>query len=569
MARILITSALPYINGVKHLGNLAGSMLPADVHARFQRARGREVLYICATDEHGTPAELAAAAAGQDVFSYCEAMHRLQHDLGRRFGLSWDWYGRSSSPQNARLTQHFADVLEDNGLIEERTDKLVYSVDDGRFLPDRYIEGTCPVCGHRPARGDQCDNCSSLLDPVDLIDPYSVVSGSTNLEIRETRHLYLLQSKLQAPIRAWVEAKDDWPNLARSIAYKHLDEGLIDRGITRDLAWGVPVTRGGQPRTGFEGKVFYVWFDAPIEYIAATQEWADAGGGDWRGWWREDAGAGSVRYVQFMGKDNVAFHTVSFPATIIGSGEPWKSVDTLKAFNWLNWYGQPFSTSKKVGVFMDAALEIQPPDCWRWYLTAHSPEHSDSAFTWDQLAAAVNRDLADVLGNFVNRILKFCETRMGGVVPDDGEAGEIEARLIAEVDLRIAEITTQFEAIEVRKSAQALRALWVLGNEYLQEAAPWTAIKTDPARAAVIVRTAINLVGLIARVSAPVIPFTAETIAAALGEAYPGAWPDAGAAAVELSRIPAGRAITTPPVLFRKIEETDTAAWAERFGGAG
>src|SRR5471030_1611997 len=216
MARILITSALPYINGVKHLGNLAGSMLPADVYARFQRARGHEVLYICATDEHGTPAELAAAAAHQDVFTYCEEMHRLQHDLGRRFGLSWDWFGRSSSPQNARLTQHFADVLEDRGLVEERVDKLVYSIDDARFLPDRYIEGICPICGYGRARGDQCDNCNSLLDPVDLKEPYSVISGSRNLELRETRHLYLLQTKLQEPIRAWVDSNADWPMLARS-----------------------------------------------------------------------------------------------------------------------------------------------------------------------------------------------------------------------------------------------------------------------------------------------------------------------------------------------------------------
>jgi len=346
MARILITSALPYINGIKHLGNLAGSMLPADVYARFKRAQGHETLYICATDEHGTPAELAAAAAGQDVFTYCEEQHRAQHDLGRRYGLSWDWFGRSSSPQNARLTQHFANVLEDNGYIEERTDQLVYSIDDGRFLPDRYIQGICPVCGYPDARGDQCDNCDSLLDPKDLKEPYSVISGSRNLEIRDSRHLYLLNTKAADDIRTWVDGKSEFSALARSIAYKHLDEGLHDRGITRDLSWGVPVTRGGQPRTGFESKVFYVWFDAPIEYIGSTEEWADATGGDWKRWWREDEGAGDVRYVQFMGKDNVAFHTVSFPATILGSGEPWKSVDNLKAFNWLNWYGAPFSTSK-------------------------------------------------------------------------------------------------------------------------------------------------------------------------------------------------------------------------------
>jgi methionyl-tRNA synthetase len=566
MARILITSALPYINGVKHLGNLAGSMLPADVYARFQRSRGQEVLYICATDEHGTPAELAAVAAGQDVFTYCQEQHLVQHDVGRAFGLSWDWFGRSSSPQNARLTQHFADVLEDRGLIEERTDRLVYSLDDKRFLPDRYIEGICPVCGYGKARGDQCDNCNSLLDPIDLIEPYSVISGSRNLEVRETRHLYLLQSNLQGAIREWLDARADFPALARSIALKHLDEGLIDRGITRDLAWGVPVTRGGQPRTGFEAKVFYVWFDAPIEYIAATEEWADANGGDWRSWWRTDAGADGVRYVEFMGKDNVAFHTVSFPATILGSGEPWKTVDMLKAFNWLNWYGGKFSTSEGRGVFMDAALEILPPDCWRWYLTANSPEHSDSAFTWDQLVSAVNRDLADVLGNFVNRILKFCEARFGGVIPAGGEPGALEEKLFAEVSARIAEITDQFEAIEVRKSAQALRALWVLGNEYLQEAAPWTAIKTDADRAAVIVRTAINLVALYARVSAPVVPFTAEAMALAVGEPYPPTWPSNEGGA-ELTRLPVGRAVTVPPVLFRKIEEADVAAWSARFGG--
>ena len=567
MSRILITSALPYINGVKHLGNLAGSMLPADVFARFQRARGHEVLYICATDEHGTPAELAAAAAHQDVFTYCEEQHRSQHDIGRRFGLSWDWFGRSSSPQNARLTQHFADVLEDNGLVEERVDNLLYSIADERFLPDRYVEGICPVCGYEKARGDQCDNCNSLLDPMDLKEPYSVISGSRDLEVRETRHLYLLQSRLQAPIRAWVDQRSEWPTLARSIAYKHLDEGLIDRGITRDLAWGVPVRRGGQPRTGFESKVFYVWFDAPIEYIAATEEWADAGGGDWRRWWRTDRGAHDVRYAQFMGKDNVAFHTVSFPATILGSKEPWKTVDTLKAFNWLNWYGERFSTSNSRGVFMDSALEILPPDCWRWYLTANSPEHSDSAFTWEQLTSSVNRDLADVLGNFVNRVLKFSEARFDGVVPAGGDPGELELQLYADVSAKLADLTDQFEAIEVRKSAQALRALWVVGNEYLQAAAPWTAIKTDHTRAAMIVRTAINLVALYARVSAPVIPFAAEKIALAVGDDWPPTWPSLDARG-ELDRLAPGGRVTVPEVLFRKIEEADVAAWAERFGGA-
>lgn len=566
--RILITSALPYINGIKHLGNLAGSQLPADVYARFERARGSEVLLICATDEHGTPAELAAAAAGQDVRTYCDEQHALQRQVSDGFNLSWDWFGRSSSPENRELTQHFADALEDHGLIEERVDQMIYSIDDGRFLPDRYVEGTCPVCSFRPARGDQCDNCGSLLDPTELIEPYSAVSKSTNLELRATRHLYLLQSKMQERIRAWVDARTDFPPLTRSIAYKHLDEGLIDRGITRDLAWGVPVTRNGAPRPGFEHKVFYVWFDAPIEYIGATAEWANATGYDWERWWRTDKGADDVRYVQFMGKDNVAFHTVGFPATVLGVEEPWKMVDHLKSFNWLNWYGGKFSTSQRRGVFMDAALEILPADVWRWYLCAQSPETADSAFTWEAFQNLVNKDLADVLGNFVNRILKFTETRFDGVVPEGGEPGPLEARLAAELGAKLTELVQHMEGLELRRSTQALRAIWVLGNEYLTEAAPWTAIKSDRDRAAVVVRAGLNLVALFARLSRPFIPTTAAVIAEAVGDAAAlEIWPGTDGA-VELARLPVGRPVKAPEVLFRKIEDAQIAEWVERFGGA-
>jgi methionyl-tRNA synthetase len=571
MPRILITSALPYINGIKHLGNLAGSMLPADVYARFQRARGAEVLYICATDEHGTPAELAAAAAGQEVGAYCDAQHALQRDIARAFGLSFDWFGRSSSPENRELTQHFAHVLEQNGLIEERLDRMIYAIDDGRFLPDRYVEGVCPHCGFEKARGDQCDNCGRLLDPLDLIAPYSAVSGSRNLEVRETRHLYVLQTRLADEIRAWVDQHTDWPLLTRSIAYKHLDEGLIDRGITRDLAWGVPVAYRGVTRPGFEGKVFYVWFDAPIEYIAATHEWAAATAGAdearaWRRWWRLDEGADDVRYVQVMGKDNVAFHTVSFPATILGSGEPWKTVDMLKSFNWLNWYGGKFSTSGRRGVFMDQALELLPADYWRWYLTANAPEGSDTAFTWEQFATAVNKDLADVLGNFVNRITKFAESRFEARVPEGGEPAALEQKLYGELAARLADLTAQLEALELRKSAQALRAIWVLGNEYLAEAAPWTVFKTDPVRAGMIVRTGLNLAALFARLSHPFIPITANKIAEALNLADLAHWPT-GDAAQALNMLAPGASIRAPEVLFNKIDDAQIAAWTAQFGG--
>ena len=597
MSRILITSALPYAAGAKHLGNLAGSMLPADVYARFQRARGRETLYICATDEHGTPAELAAAEAGMPVADFCALAHEKLHAMGRGFGMSWDHFGRSSSPQNRKLTQSFAQQLWEAGFIEERVTQQVYSLADKRFLPDRYVIGTCPHCGYDAARGDQCENCTRVLDPADLINPRSALSGSTEIEIRGSKHLFLRQSLFAERLREWIGAKrGTWPNLVTSIALKWLDEGLQDRGITRDLSWGVPVNAadwgpnpdGQRPDVaGLEGKVFYVWFDAPIEYIAATWEMADlraAAEGrapndeDWERWWRQP-GAADVTYVEFMGKDNVPFHTVGFPCTLMGINErrdaagrwtpssntPWKLVDDLKGFNWLDYYGGRFSTSQKRGVFMDQALELLPADYWRWWLIANAPETSDSTFAWEQFRDQVNADLADVLGNFVNRICKFAESRFEGKVPVGGAWGDLETKLQADVAAKLAELTAHMEAREFRKSATTLRQIWVLGNQYLTEAAPWTAFKTDPERAGVSVRVGLSLVALFARLSAPFIPATAMVIAEALGDAEVGGWPSDDADL--LASLEPGRAIRAPDVLFRKVEDTQVAEWRERFGG--
>jgi methionyl-tRNA synthetase len=569
MARILITSAIPYINGIKHLGNLVGSQLPADLYARYARARGHEVLFLCATDEHGTPAELAAAKAGIPVEQYCADMHKVQAELARGFRLSFDHFGRSSSARNHRLTQHFAGRLAENGLIEERLEKQVYSIDDGRFLPDRYIEGTCPNCGYDRARGDQCENCTKQLDPTDLINPRSAISGSTNLEVRQTKHLYLRQRALRDRLSDWIGSKTDWPVLTTSIAKKWLNdgEGLQDRGITRDLYWGVPVKRGDAEWPGMEGKVFYVWFDAPIEYIACAAEWADAQGypdSAWERWWRTDKGAQDVRYVQFMGKDNVPFHTLSFPATIMGSGEPWKLVDYIKSFNYLNYDGGQFSTSQGRGVFMDQALSILPADYWRWWLLSHAPESSDSEFTWENFQTSVNKDLADVLGNFVSRITKFCRAKYGEVVPAGGAPGDREAALVADITARVRAYEGLMEAMEVRKAAAELRGIWVAGNEYLQAAAPWTVHKTDPDSAAAITRLGLNLARLYAVLSAPFIPDASATILSALG-GDAADWPDDVPAA--LQALQTGQAFTTPDVLFAKIPDEVRAEWAERFAG--
>ncbi|WP_425040815.1 methionine--tRNA ligase [Primorskyibacter sp. S187A] len=566
MARHLITSAIPYINGIKHLGNLVGSQLPADLYARYLRARGHEVLFLCATDEHGTPAELAAAKAGKPVAEYCAEMHAVQAEIAKGFRLSFDHFGRSSSEQNRVLTQHFAGVLADNDLIREVVETQIYSKADGRFLPDRYIEGTCPNCGFESARGDQCDNCTKQLDPTDLIEPYSTISGSKDLEERQTKHLYLRQSEMREQLEAWIDSKSDWPILTTSIAKKWLTDGdgLQDRGITRDLDWGVPVKRGREDWPGMEGKVFYVWFDAPIEYIASAQEWVDAGEGrDWERWWRTDKGAEDVVYTQFMGKDNVPFHTLSFPATILGSKEPWKLVDYIKSFNYLNYEGGQFSTSRGRGVFQDQALEILPADYWRWWLLSNVPETSDSEFTWENFQAGVNKDLADVLGNFVSRVTKFCRSKFGEEVPD-GTYGPQEAALIEDLTTRLHAYEAHLEAMEVRKSAQELRAIWVAGNEYLQEAAPWSTFKEDPARAAGQIRLALNLIRFYAVISQPFIPDAAAQLMAAM-HTDDDSWPEDVAAALEA--LPSGHAFTVPDVSFRKIGDDERAEWQERFAG--
>ncbi len=569
MSRILITSALPYINGVKHLGNLVGSMLPADVFARFQRAQGHDTLFICATDEHGTPAELAALEAGQDVAAYCAEQHEIQKKLGEGFALSWDYFGRSSSPQNRELTQSLARELWKNGHLEVRVTRQVYSNAEKRFLPDRYVIGTCPHCGYERARGDQCENCTRVLDPTDLINPRSAISGSADIEIRDSAHLFLKQSQFVGALREWIDGHAaDWSPLVLSIAKKWLDEGLHDRGITRDLTWGVPVPDDiGEGQ--LKGKVFYVWFDAPIEYIGATQEWADANGKTdaVRAWWQDE----SVRYVEFMGKDNVPFHTVGFPVTIMGANEraaaKWKLVDQIKGFNWMNYYGGKFSTSGKRGVFMDAALEILPADYWRYYLMANAPESADSNFTWEHFSAVVNKDLADVLGNFVNRVTKFCAARFDGVVPGEGEYGGEENALIAEMDTRVAQYTQLMEAMEFRKGLAELRAIWVAGNEYLTRAAPWTHIKTDRAKAAAGVRMGLNLVHMFGHLSWPVIPDAARKMHTAI-QAAPSIipWPDEPMGAL-LDQLDIGMKINMPDVLFAKITDEQIAEWKERFGG--
>lgn len=558
--KYLITSALPYINGIKHLGNFIGSLLPADVYARFLRQEGETVLFVCATDEHGTPAELAALEAGMDVESYCRLQHELQANVYRQLGLSFDYFGRTSSVYNRELTQHFYRSLDKNGFIEEREISLMYSLDDERFLPDRYIVGTCPYCGYQSARGDQCENCTSVLEPTNLIEARSAVSGSTRLEVRKSKHLFLKLSALENEVRSWVEKQQDWPNLTKSIAMKWLNEGLQDRCITRDLRWGVPV-----PRPGLEGKVFYVWFDAPIGYVAATKGWGmeKPDERDWESWWHSPA---DTQYAQFMAKDNLPFHTIMWPAMIRGTREQWKMADQIKGFNWLTYYGGKFSTSAKRGVFLDRAVEILPADYWRYSLLSMAPESSDSEFTWELLQVKVNKELADTFGNFVNRILKFAVSKFGSTIPEGGVPGEREQQLQTTCEQLAGKICDFLRGMEFRKATDALYSLWSVGNQYIDERAPWSLIKSNREEAALVIRTCINLIRLYAIMSAPFIPFTSQKLFDALhmGDADRMSKLSDG---VKLDALAPGHPFDVPPPLFRKLEDEEIQELRRQFGG--
>lgn len=508
MKKILVTSALPYINGVPHLGHIVGCLLPSDVYARFMKMTGHDVLYIAGTDEHGTTSEVGALKAGMDVQSYCDMFHEKHAQTYRDFNLSFDFFGRTSSQQNKEMTYLIFDALDKNGFIEEREVKQVYSVDDQMFLADRYITGTCPYCGYENARGDQCENCTKVLEPTDLINPKSAVSGATNLEVRTSKHLFLNLPKIEPELKNWLKTKEAfWPDVAYSIALKWLKEGLEPRCITRDLKWGFPV-----PKKGYEDKVFYVWFDAPIGYIGITKQWSDEKPDerDWKDWWFDD----DVYYVEFMGKDNVPYHSITFPATLLGTQKGFKKVDFLKGASYLTFEGGKFSKSEKRGIFAsDAVLEFGA-DYWRYFLMSNMPESSDSSFTFDLFAGVVNKDLNGVLGNFVSRVLKMTASKIGQTVPAAGEMTAIEKQMIDNLKTHVDLYFKYMNELEFRKALAELRAVWVEGNNYITLAEPWTVIKEDQARAGAILNVCMNLIRIFALLSYPIMPQTAENMLA-------------------------------------------------------
>lgn len=562
MSKILVTSALPYINGVPHLGHMVGCLLPSDVYARYMRMMGNEVLYVVGTDEHGTTSEVGALKAGMDVQAYCDMNHDRHYRTYKDFELSFDYFGRTSSEQNKEITYHIFEQLDKNGFIEERTVKQIYSVDDKMFLADRYITGTCPYCGYDKARGDQCENCTKVLEPTDLIDARSTISGSKNLEVRETKHLFLNLPKIEPKLREWLKTKEAfWPEVAYSIAQKWIKEGLQPRCITRDLKWGFPVNKAG-----FEDKVFYVWFDAPIGYIGITKQWSDEKPEErnWKDWWY---GAKDVRHVEFMGKDNVPYHAITFPATLLGTGEPWTQVDYLKGFSYLTYEGGKFSKSEQRGIFAEDAVKEFPADYWRYWLMSNVPESSDSSFTFDLFAGVVNKDLNGVLGNFVSRVLKMTSSKIGNEVPAGGELTAVENELIANLQQHTDDYFKYMNELEFRKALNELRAIWVEGNNYISVSEPWTVIKTDAERAAAILRVCINLIRIFAILSAPIMPDIAAKMFAKLHlDAKDMPSLKGFDIAKEITAVKAGQPFEVGEMLFERITPERVEELKQKYG---
>ena len=544
--KYLITSALPYVNGDLHLGHLVGCYLPSDIYARFCRAMGRDVLYISGADEHGTTAVVGAAREGMPIIEYNNKYYEKQKKAFQNFNLSFDLFGRTHTELQEKLIHDLFTRLDAQGLIEERETIQPYSVDDGMFLADRQLNGTCPNCGYENARGDQCDKCSATYEATELKNPRSAISGSTNIEMRPTKHLFFLASKMQEEWKKWLgEHAPKWSKTASAIAHSWANEGLRDTSITRDLPWGISVNK-----PGYENKVFYVWFDAPWGYVSISQ----AATPDWASWWKNP----DCHYAQFMGKDNVKFHAVFFPEQQLAMHDNWKTVDMLKSMNFLNFEDGKFSKSEKRGIFLDDAMSIAPSDCWRYALIASAPETDDTYFKIDRFADIVNKDLNGMLGNFVSRVCKLTAKNFGETVPTShGFDKDLEKQL----NEKIAELTTALDACEFRAAIVALRSLYAIGNEYMTIKEPWTLVKNgDMATAGAVLNNCFQLIDLYARVSAPFIPDAAEKMQNIFATKHDLSWPTTFEA-----RIKNGEQFTVPENLFNRIDDETVAALIERF----
>jgi len=555
MKRRLVTSALPYVNNVPHLGNLI-QVLSADVFARFCRLRGYETLYVCGTDEYGTATETKALEEGVTPRELCDRFHLLHRDIYTWFNIAFDKFGRTSTPRQTEIVQGLFKDLDAAGLIKQQTIEQLYCDHCGRFLADRYVKGTCPSCGYDGARGDQCENCGKLLDPTELKEPKCSTCGSTP-HLKSTTHLYIDLPAIKPRLESWMKeasVKGFWANNAVQMTQAWIRDGLKERAITRDLKWGIPV-----PKPGFEDKVFYVWFDAPIGYISIAATAADEKGFDWKSWWMDPD---NVDLFQFIGKDNIPFHTVIFPSTLLGSGKKWTMLHHMSSTEYLNYESGKFSKSKGIGVFGNDAVESGiPADVWRFYIFWNRPEKSDYTFTWSEFQDKVNGELIGNLGNLVNRTLTFVSRYYDGVIP----AGKSDEAFWREARVIEGSIAEKLERAELRDAFHEAFALSDLANKRFQDGEPWKKRTTDPEAAASLIRDLCYVLRDLAVIVHPYIPGTAERIASFFGKTMGGtdglSWKDVG-------KLEGLDKVVKTEVLFSKLEDDFVAALRERYSGS-
>ncbi len=550
--RTLITSALPYANGPVHIGHLAGVYVPADIYARYLRLKGEDVMFVGGSDEHGVPITIKARKEGVTPQDIVDRYHKIIKDSFQELGISFDVYGRTTSDTHRKTASDFFRTLYDKGEFVEKTSMQLYDEEAGEFLADRYVTGTCPHCGNEHAYGDQCEACGTSLSATDLINPKSALSGSTPV-MRETSHWYLPLDKWEPTLRKWIlEDHKEWRPNVYGQCKSWLDMGLQPRAVSRDLKWGIPV-----PVEGAEGKVLYVWFDAPIGYISNT---IDAAGDEWEKWWKDP----ETRMLHFIGKDNIVFHCIVFPAMLMAHGG-YNLPDNVPANEFLNLEDDKISTSRNWAVWLHEYLRELPgkQDVLRYVLTANAPETKDNNFTWKDFQNRNNNELVAILGNFVNRATVLVHKYYGGTVPVAGELTEADKTAMEEVRQSVKALGENLDNFKFREGLKDAMNIARIGNKYLADSEPWKLIKTDPERTATILNVALQICANLAVVFEPFTPFMAAKLAEQL-RMKEIKWDMAG----RFDLVADGEEIGKPELLFEKVDDSVVEAQVQKLKDA-
>ncbi len=539
--RILVTSALPYANGPIHLGHMAGAYLPADFYVRYKRARGEDVLYICGSDEHGVPITIAAENTEKNPEEIVEKYHQANKRIFERFGISFDYFGRTSSEVHHETARNFFLKLYNDGVFKRKTEEQLYDEKADMFLPDRYVQGTCPKCGFEEAYGDQCENCGTSLSPTELKDPKSALTGNQPTT-RKTEHLYLPLGNFQDKLEHWLNQKEDWKPNVMGQCKSWLNQGLEDRAVTRDLSWGVPV-----PVEGMEGKVLYVWFDAPIGYISATKEWAAEQGNPekWKRYWQEE----DTKLVHFIGKDNIVFHCIMFPSQLMAHGD-YILPDNVPANEFLNLEGRKFSTSRGWAVWLDEYLEEFEADLMRYVLGTIFPETSDADFSWKDFQNKNNNELADVLGNFINRTLTFTSNYFDGKVPPLDDPTARDREILQKITDQKEEVEDRYERYRLREALSETMELARIGNRYFTEKEPWKTRNDDRADCGNTLHVCLQISAALSILFEPVMPEKMKQLRSYLKLGDKIQWSD-----VTPDLLDEGHPVEAGDILFEKIED--------------